>query len=172
MQRKVSRIERHDTMWDIIGPTVLVAFFGFCTWRNGNLFSITMVVVFTIIMTYVVLIHLLALHKQARQNSKKDHALKKESKRKNPHQNQRLGRDFIRKTILIGFDGISVAQACLEFLKKQGINTPEPYDRLYAALEDPFWGKETAERIFDFMNRIAPEGSEFREIDENAWGFA
>lgn len=175
MQRKSSNVEKYVNMWDVIGPTILVVFFGFCTWKDSSFFSIVMVAVSTAIMIYVVIAHSSAFYNQVKQESIKRKILDKKSK-KNPASEtqpyQKLGSEFIDKTILLGFDDISVAEACLDFLKKRGIQLYEPYDRLYAALNNPFWAKKTAERIFDFMNKIAPEGSEFREINTNAWGFA
>jgi hypothetical protein len=172
--------------WDIICPTILIAIFGFCSYGGDNLFFVTMVVFFTIVMSYAMINRRSSMISQqieqvkprkegsAEKKSAEQHLEKKESPDQIPQTQsyQRLGRDYVNRTILIGFDNISVAEACLEFSKKHGIKLHEPYDRLYAALNDPFWDKKTAERIFDFMNRIAPEGSELREINKNAWGFA
>lgn len=95
----------------------------------------------------------------------------KESETTEPSSLPTLDRDCIGKTILIGFNDIDIAEASLEFLRKKGVKLHEPYEQLYAALEDPHWGKKTAERIIDFMNTIAPEGSELQEINKHAWGF-
>jgi hypothetical protein len=172
--------------WDFFGPCIPATVFGFCAWGDGDKFCITMALMFAAMAICMVITNLLKTALVLRVNQeplsskerKDDQKPIKQTEKKPENQVQsnqslqRLGRDYVNRTILIGFDNISVAEACLEFFKKHGIKLHEPYDRLYAALSDPFWDKKTAERIFDFMNRIAPEGSEFRELNKNAWGFA
>lgn len=188
MQGKSRTRESHAYgKWDIIGPMILIAIFGFCFFGGDNFFFAMMAVFFTAIMSFVIIDHRSSkapVQQMEQEKPREEGSVEKELVEKPTKQegssssvsqdqySQGLERAYVGKTILLGFDDISVAEACLEFLKKQGVELPEPYDRLYAALNDPFWGKKTAERILDFMNKIAPKGSKFREINKNAWGFA